>query len=141
MTSQREVEAMSTDEVKTGIFTHDGFLTLRNPETDGHQVFHIKSQADDAKFAAGRRILTLVEGKGRGERTSFAFIGDRRIFLWKRFSGDKPWTTYVSMMEDPRAWSARITYHFEARCRACGRELTDPESIRLGIGPKCRGTR
>lgn len=24
------------------------------------------------------------------------------------------------------------------RCRVCGRELKDPESVRLGIGPDCR---
>lgn len=27
----------------------------------------------------------------------------------------------------------------EARCSCCGRPLTDPESIALGIGPVCRG--
>lgn len=32
-----------------------------------------------------------------------------------------------------------ILYH-EGNCSVCGRPLTDPESIRLGIGPKCRGT-
>jgi hypothetical protein len=25
----------------------------------------------------------------------------------------------------------------EGRCRSCGRPLTDPESVRLGIGPDC----
>lgn len=28
--------------------------------------------------------------------------------------------------------------HEEKRCKECGRELTDPMSIELGIGPECR---
>lgn len=28
--------------------------------------------------------------------------------------------------------------HEERRCKECGRELTDPDSIGLGIGPECR---
>jgi hypothetical protein len=29
--------------------------------------------------------------------------------------------------------------HHEGRCGKCGRMLTDPDSIRIGIGPHCRG--
>lgn len=35
-------------------------------------------------------------------------------------------------------WSYMEVMH-TGRCCACGRELTDPESIRLGIGPQCGG--
>lgn len=118
--------------------THDGFLTLKNPKTKGQVLLHIGTQAPDARFAAGRRILTLVEGPGRGQRTSFAFVGNRRVFLWKKYKSESPWVFYAAMVEDPTRYQARVTYHFEARCRICGRPLTDPESIELGIGPTCR---
>jgi hypothetical protein len=32
-----------------------------------------------------------------------------------------------------------VVYH-SGRCGCCGRELTDPESVRCGIGPVCRET-
>ena len=32
-----------------------------------------------------------------------------------------------------------IEFWHEGRCGACGRALTDPTSIELGIGPTCRG--
>ena len=28
----------------------------------------------------------------------------------------------------------------EARCRVCGRKLTDPESVKIEIGPVCKET-
>lgn len=121
--------------------THDGYLTLKNPQTKGQVLLHVETQELDARFAAGKRILTLVEGPGRGQRTSFAFVGDRRVFLWKKYSGKSPWAFYAAMVEDPTRYRTRVTYHFEARCRVCGRELTDPESIELGIGPRCRERR
>ena len=34
---------------------------------------------------------------------------------------------------------AQVEFWHEGRCGKCNRKLTDPTSIRLGIGPVCRG--
>lgn len=36
-----------------------------------------------------------------------------------------------------KLWSG-VTLVSDGRCAKCGRRITDPESIRYGIGPKCR---
>lgn len=41
--------------------------------------------------------------------------------------------------EDPMAYGNTIRFQHAGRCCVCSRELTNPESIDLGIGPECRG--
>lgn len=128
-------------ETRHTIFTHNGFVTIENPGTGRHKTFKIQTKGPDAKFAPGRRVVYLVEGRGRGELTGFAFIGDGQLWLWKKYRGKKPWTQYAQMLADPERYEARARYEFDVRCRVCNRPLTDPESIRLGVGPNCRGDR
>ena len=38
-----------------------------------------------------------------------------------------------------RKLDEQILIYHSGRCGRCGRKLTDPESIRTGLGPVCRG--
>jgi len=35
-------------------------------------------------------------------------------------------------------YQGKVAFYHEGRCGRCGRELSDPTSIKLGIGPECR---
>ena len=42
--------------------THNGTITIHNPKTGDHRTFQIKTQPADAKFAPGRRVVSLLTG-------------------------------------------------------------------------------
>lgn len=123
------------------VLTHNGRLTLRNPATGHHRTFRVHTQPGGAEFAPGKRVVSLLTGRGLGDDRPFAFVGEGRVWLWKRYRGQQPWVMFARMLERPELYEDRVEYLFETRCRVCNRPLTDPESIRRGVGPDCGGRR
>ena len=119
--------------------THNGKLTIRNPATNGHRTFSIKTQPENARFAPGERIVALLTGSDNtASYTPFGFIqpdGSVRLF---RSKADGLWLKYADMVSRPDAYPS-AEYLFEGHCRVCNRLLTHPESIKSGIGPNCGG--
>jgi hypothetical protein len=123
--------------------THNGRITIVNPVTGGHRTFRIHTQAEDAKFAPGSRMLSLlVGGDNENDYKGFAFVNDDgRIVLWKRYREDGSYKTFADMIARMRVYRDQkgVEYLLEGRCRVCNRALTNPESVKTGIGPICGG--
>lgn len=122
------------------IETHNGYLTIHNPETDGHRTFKIQTQSKDSAFFPGQRIVSLLTGPDRDSFHNWKSIGrvvGNQISLWKKLRGEKLFETYAKMVSSPEKYPS-LDYMLEGRCRICNRELTNPESIESGIGPVCR---
>jgi len=66
-------------------------------------------------YSHGRRSTISREAK-----SAIAFT-----WVWNKLSAGQ-------MPEDLEVWH-------EGRCSKCGRQLTDPVSISVGMGPTCRG--
>lgn len=122
------------------ISRYNGFITVHNPATGGHRTFRIHTVRRGG--LKGKRVIGLLIGSDNtADYRGFGFVGDDgRVRLWKRFRG----TVYESLsrimsMPDWYAEHKGIEFSFSARCRKCNRDLTDPTSIELGIGPVCRG--
>lgn len=137
----------------------NGRITFRNVETGEHRTISIRTQADDAKFAPGKRIVALLTGpENETDYTGFAFADDARgIVVWRKKRESGPWNWYATMIDayfrgesgrvvrdgetiriDAEQESERVyTVHLEKRCSICNRALTVPESIEAGIGPIC----
>lgn len=126
------------------IETHNGIFTVQSPSGE-HRTFRVKTQAADATFAPGERILSILSGSDNNhDYTGFAFIkADGRIILWKKFRGNgtpSMHERYVRVLLHPDHYRGQgMSFHMEGRCRRCNRRLTTPESISVGIGPTCRG--
>ncbi len=122
--------------------THNGTLTVENPETGGHRTLRIRTQPKDSKFAPGERVAALLTGPDNtGDFRGFAFVNaDGSVALWRK-KRTPAFETYVDMLQRPKLWAETrgIRYHVEGRCRVCNRKLTTVESVTLGIGPKCGG--
>ncbi len=124
------------------VFTHNGSITMRNPATDGHRTFRIHTQPDDARFAPGERIVSLLVGPDNTtDYNGFGFVKKDRIVLWRRFRDSSDFTKYADMLQRPNHYQEEhgIEYLYEGKCRRCNRTLTVPESIESGIGPVCAG--
>ena len=126
----------------------NGRYTLKSRRSGEHRTFEIKTQDKDARFAAGKRIVALLTGPDNtADYTGFGFVEEYGIVVWKSKRGtDKksPFDWYAEML-----WSLALDgalspfsqdYEFmmAGTCVVCNRPLTEPESIRTGIGPICR---
>jgi Family of unknown function (DUF6011) len=125
---------------------HNGMVTMRNPATGDHRTFRIATQADDAAFAHGKRIVSLLSGPDRDDPAdwrAFGFAEDGRVKVWSRFRGTdgsrSVWDVYGRLLTWPSHFSEKkgLVYLIEAKCRRCNRPLTVPASIALGYGPEC----
>jgi hypothetical protein len=129
------------DEGTFDVRIHDGMVTIESP-TGAHRTFRVKTQGEEASFAPGKRVVSLLRGRDREDWsawTSFGFVGDCGVRVWSKHAGSVL-DTYGRMLSDPRGWAAKgCTFRVEARCRRCGRALTHPESIATGLGPVCAG--
>ncbi len=140
---------MNTTEPTQASTILNGTYTMTSPK-GGHRTFSIKTQPTDSKFQPGARILALLTGPdNHDDYTGFAFVNDEGIRVWqsKRGQGDErsAYDWYAIMLWSLATRGAESRWNkkgyellVEGRCLICNRKLTEPESIRTGIGPTCR---
>ena len=107
---------------------------------DSHVTFRVERQAADAKFAPGQLIVSRLIGANNEKDYLGVAFGreDGRVNVWKKHVGDTRLVVALGVLShDPKA--AALGYAKESgRCYVCGRTLTEPSSIELGVGPVCR---
>lgn len=109
-------------------------FTFKVSEKDG-EIFFVKHLfGSDNSWNGDWAFLGFVKAQG-GVPTSCLIAG-------KKGKPDAPsfkalsWTlAQLNRGNIP----AELTIQHNDSCGACGRELTDPDSVRLGLGPVCRG--
>lgn len=126
----------------------NGTYTLEHAK--GHYTVRIKTQPKDSSFAPGSRVVSLMVGcDNEADFKGFGFVNHGRIILWKRFQNDPKirrivflLTKAINLLEDrdqvefedhERAYTVLVSRY----CMVCNRKLTNPNSIRLGVGPEC----
>ena len=119
--------------------THNGTLTLVSKRTGERLTLRIKTQKEDAAFMPGKRIVSLLTGPDNNTSySSIGFVGDYRVVLWKKNRGKTFYEWLAAFIWDPSHYGANVDVVFAGKCRVCNRKLTTPESVKDGIGPKCR---
>ena len=116
----------------------NGFHTLTLPD-GSHRTFRVYRKRDGAKFAPGKRIISLLIGPDNtNDYEDFGFVSEMQIAVWKRFRGHKQ-EEYAAIIW--RIAQGEVVEGYELltdrRCLICNRTLTEPESIERGIGPLC----
>jgi hypothetical protein len=124
---------------------HDGIVSILNPKTGNHRTFRIKTLR--GSWRTGQRILEILDGPDNTR--------DYRMFAWVKSTGiemmgnyrypgvdgePNDWEKFAAMIENPQRfirWG--LEYNISGHCRRCGRVLTTPRSVSLGIGPTCEG--
>ncbi len=125
---------------------------------DGHRTFNVKADPD---FADGTPVIAFLSGPDNtSDHTSFGFVKgtarNPRVNLWGRFKGEG----WEALRDDVALFVANVnrsivlglgndpedrgslpvgTVLLAKRCRECHALLTNPDSIRAGIGPVCGG--
>lgn len=124
----------------------NGYYTVSRPD-GSHVTFRLK--ADTHNGAPVQKVGVLVGSDNVGDYANFANISTQGVSYWRNAYayGRGALTVQDSWKE---ALEALLTGALDAqqagemyaqrsgKCYVCGRLLTDPVSIELGIGPVCR---
>lgn len=117
-----------------------GVVTLLSPSGKHHTYVFRKPKRDDDfpddvifVYALHNNnklfyIGMIEQGKFRLTRSS-RFLPNTAIVKGAR---------YIMRMSESD-WDTPMKLYHEGMCARCGRPLTNPKSIKLGVGPKCRG--
>ena len=113
----------------------------------GHRTFRIHTAQKGG--AKGLRFASLLVGPdNQSSYSPFGILSSdwRNINVFRRLRDDSAWSVYARMLTEMLLHPEdnqfeRLGYVIEGsrKCARCNRELTEPESIRFGIGPVCRG--
>lgn len=128
----------------------NGKFTIISGQTGNHRTFRVHTILSEGPMR-GRRVVSLMIGSdNQADYEGFGFIrqgedGTDSIQVWKRYKGDGcKHGVYAQMLcellqyPEIGKWSNMGYAVLVSRhCMRCNRELTTPESIRLGIGPEC----
>jgi hypothetical protein len=142
-----------TTSTETAVAFYNGEYTITN-EAGEHKTFRIRRQKDDANFAPKSRIVSLMVGSdNETSYKGFGFANDNgTIYVWKKHQNrtnryfalllSKAFEAITESEEETvetafECAGRQYTVLLSKRCLRCNRKLTNPESIRLGIGPEC----
>lgn len=144
---QKHSYRWASSSMENGIIPFNGRFTIESPR-GGHKTFQIRTaKGGNLK---GKRILSIFFGRENTDDRQyegFAFVNDDRIAIWGK-KNDQTHQMYVRMLTDLVAkgesselYAMGYRLLMEKKCRVCNRTLTNPESIKSGIGPECAGRR
>lgn len=114
--------------------THNGIITIRNPVTGNHRTVKIKTSSEWDK----RWVMLLVDPDNTSDYQSFARVINGVAVPFRKLDDDSFYAKLCDILNDPDKWADRLEFSFAARCIRCNKLLTEPNSIKLGIGPECR---
>lgn len=124
--------AASTAKIPNGYYT----VTFRD---GSHRTFRIHTQKLSAKFAAGKRVVSLLIGPDNSsDYEMVAFLGEAGPVPFKRHRNTRT-GVHLDMLWDLAngGFVDGCDLSVSKRCLLCNHNLTDPESIERGIGPSC----
>ena len=126
---------------------NNGYFTIENTKTGEWRTFRIQKQKEHNRLPTGAQVLSLLVGpENTTQYRAFAFINTRGAFSFKKLREKSGvWQAYCNLVHSLLTEGAQSRYYTERkyvirqseRCFMCGRMLTTPESIEMGIGPVC----
>jgi hypothetical protein len=129
----------TVDEVRNFCFGGHAHFTLESRVTGQHYTFEI------SRKEFGNREYWFAAVMTSGDQ--YTYIGQVasnctiKFTAKSRLTADAPavkaLTWFLRALTAGLVPDSVVVYH-SGKCGCCGRELTDPESVRRGIGPVCQ---
>lgn len=119
------------------ILAGNAYLTLVSDKSKTRYTYRIKKSNERTLF-----FVSVLYGDNTKEYTYIGLIREKTFELARKASPDDPrvkafaWTWAFLKRED-RVPTTLEVWH-EGRCGVCGRKLTVPSSIAIGVGPDCQ---
>lgn len=107
-------------------------------EGEGHRTFRVKDASAQSKLY-GKRIISFLAGPDNtSDYNGFGFVTPSGVQVWNRFKAQSVLIEAVDILLGDVEAAQKGYALMSENCYRCGKLLTDPTSIELGIGPKCR---
>lgn len=120
----------------------NAIFTIKNEETGNRFTFRVCKHTEKKLWFV--KVLT-----GPENTTNYSYIGTifedgiYRITKKSAFKSDAPCNLAFNWLNDHlrlnKNLPQQISIYHMGSCGRCGRPLTVPESIKLGLGPECAG--
>jgi len=133
---------------------YNGIFTIENTEKGTHRTFRIatvtggkgKEKNQFVQQNLSKRIVSLLIGPDNtNSYRKFAWIDDNGIHIWQNARGGQYealaaclWSM-LTEGENSQYYAKGARIRASRHCMRCNRLLTDPTSIRRGLGPECAG--
>jgi hypothetical protein len=119
----------------------------------GNAIFTLTSKATGTRFTykvrAKDNVWFVSVLSGPDNWTNYVFLGTihndltfmhgKRSTISMRAPSARAWMWFWGRFRNEGKVPEQCTVHHEGKCGRCGRKLTVPESIELGLGPECAG--
>jgi hypothetical protein len=131
-----EVEGSGWDgEILDGIYTVEF-------ENGDYRTLKVKTQDADANFKPGAKLISYLDGPDnwRNYRGFGEVLKGNQLWVWEKHRGATMIVkAALALLAGPEAMidGAKAYGRKSKRCGICGKPLTTPESLDLGIGPIC----
>lgn len=117
------------------IFSGDAIFTIRSKKTGNHFTYRLFKRSDKLFFLS---VMMSPDNTAR-----FQYLGNfkpEQNYLYIGLKStipvlSKQWLAIKYLFDNPETNLIEI-FH-EGRCLKCGKRLTTPRSIEIGLGPKC----
>lgn len=127
-------------DAKTFCLAGNATITLESLQTSAHYTFKIREKA-----AEGRPTVWFVNLlRGPDNESDYMYMGLIRDGVFSLTKNSKVSADCLSFKAFNYFWNRyndvippQLVIHHEGKCGRCGRTLTVPSSIDLGIGPDC----
>lgn len=122
----------------------EGTFTVTNP--DGrHYTVRVRTQKVEADFAPGQKVVAVMTGRDNEHSyTGVGFLRPEGLRPWRRAEGTilaRVAAFICRVLLGRQALPPEYTLQESRACIRCGRKLTTPESLALGLGPECASRR
>lgn len=141
-TPMTEARLTSVDAVSTFVFSGQATFTLRSLKTKQRFTYQVEETEQGGRFFV--RVLTGPENTADYTYLGMFFGPDFSHDKKKRVSPDAPsakaFAWFAEKLRRGVLPPSLEVWH-DGRCGACGRKLTVPASVMVGLGPECAAKR
>lgn len=128
--------ALDTEHLMSFVTGGHAIFTIKSEKTGVHFTFRVRKDAED-------KVAYFVDVR---TGTDFSYIGYvsnqtgqfKTKLAWEKGTAVYAFAWFWSRLMDGKQHDDMTFYHMGA-CGRCGRPLTNPESIEIGLGPYCAG--
>lgn len=137
------MQALAPEDIKRFALAGNAILTIESGKTGKYYTLHIE------KYNKSAYIVRAFKGSDNENRLHYVYIGyyynDTKKFAVSQEYRDRPTFAWPAIVRAAKYFFDTIdvspkilTVYHEGRCGKCGKRLTKPDSIKHGLGPKCR---
>jgi Family of unknown function (DUF6011) len=133
----------SVDAIYTFILAGAAIFTIRNSNTGGRFTYKVRAK----EIREGKTLWFVSVLTGADNDSDYSFLGtifDDGIYrhgkksrISREATSSKAFNWLMGRL-DNHTDLGPVEFWHEGRCGRCGRTLTTPESIEIGLGPVCR---